>query len=345
MFYYVWQVHVGREGCHSALSLEKYIIGLINIVDPNNWSPKGEETYMSIRFVRPQRTVRMLLQRKPSWTAAVVLKRIQEILLILISSVLVAGGLRLFLIPHELLSGGVAGIASIAGYLTDARFISWIYLALNLPILIWGWVAVGKRYILLSLLSVLSTTWLLEVIPLVKVTSDPILGGIFGGVLIAGGIGFSLRAGGSTGGLDILGSIITRKRDVPMGTVLFVMNGVIILVLGFMKNWDLALYSMLCTFVKGKVVDMIHIRHVKVTCFIITKERQQMLDRLNRLPHGVTVVNAEGGFSGEVNTMLMTVTTRYELAELRKAIRETDPQAFVNVMETVEVLGKFRRLG
>lgn len=280
-----------------------------------------------------------------SISTEVLLKRISEVAIILLSSVLVAGGLRLFLIPHELLSGGVAGVASIIGYLTEPQYISTIYFALNLPILVWGWVVVGKRYVLLSVLSVISTTWLLEVIPLIKVTSDPILAGIFGGVLVAGGIGFSLRAGGSTGGFDILGSIITRKRDFPMGTVLFVMNSMVILVLGYFKSWDLALYSMLCTFVKGKVVDMIHIRHVKVTCFIVTKERERMLNRLTLLPHGVTVVNAEGGYSHEDNTMIMTVTTRYELAELRKAIVETDPKAFVNVLETVEIMGRFRRLG
>lgn len=291
---------------------------------------------MYIRSIRGQMT---------SVTMEVLLRRITEVATILLSAVLVACGLRLFLIPHQLLSGGVAGVASIIGYLTDARYISAIYFGLNLPILIWGWFAVGKRYVILSILSVLSTTWLLEVIPLVKVTSDPILAGIFGGVLIAGGIGFSLRAGGSTGGFDILGSIITRRRDVPMGTVLFVLNGAVILMLGFFKNWDLALYSMLCTFVKGKVVDMIHIRHVKVTCFIITKERDLMLERLNKLPHGVTVVDAQGGYSHEGNTMMMTVTTRYELAALRKAIQETDPKAFVNVLETAEVMGRFIRQG
>lgn len=270
-------------------------------------------------------------------------RQISEIAIIIFSALLVASGLRLFLIPHQLLSGGIAGTASVLGYLTDPRYISLIYFAMNLPILIWGFVVVGRKYIILSMLSVASTTWFLNVIPLVKVTKDPILASIFGGVIIAGGVGFSLRAGGSSGGFDILGSIITRKRDIPMGTVLFVMDGAVILSLGFFKSWDSALYAMLCIFVKSRVIDMIHIRHVKLTCFIVTKERETMLNRLKLLPHGVTVVNAEGGYSHEGNTMLMTVTTRYELAELRKTVIETDPKSFVNVLETVEILGRFRR--
>lgn len=262
----------------------------------------------------------------------------------LLSSLLVAAGLKLFLIPHQLLSGGVAGTATILGYMTSPSYISLIYFAINLPILIWGIIAVGKRYIALSILSVLFTTWLLAVIPARQVTHDPILASIFGGVIIAAGIGFSLRAGGSSGGFDILGSIITKKRDIPMGTVLFVLDGVIILTLGFLKSWDSALYAMLCVFVKAKIIDLIHIRHVKLTCFIVTKHRERMMERLNRLPHGVTVVNAEGGYSHEGNTLLMTVTTRYELAELRRTILETDAAAFVNVLETVEIMGRFRRL-
>jgi uncharacterized membrane-anchored protein YitT (DUF2179 family) len=130
-----------------------------------------------------------------------------------------------------------------------------------------------------------------------------------------------------------------------MGNIMFLMDGLVILSLGFFKSWDSALYAMLCIFVKSRVVDMIHIRHVKLTCFIVTKEREKMLNRLTQLPHGITVVNAEGGYSHEGNTMLMTVTTRYELADLRRTILEADPSSFVNVVETVEIQGRFRRLG
>jgi uncharacterized membrane-anchored protein YitT (DUF2179 family) len=274
-----------------------------------------------------------------------VMRQVREVGIVIVSALLVAAGLRLFLIPHQLLSGGVAGTASVIGYLTNPSYISLLYFGINLPILIWGFVAVGKKYICLSMLSVACTTWFMNIIPLVQVTKDPILASVFGGVIIAGGVGFSLRAGGSSGGFDILGSIITRKRDIPMGTVLFVLDGLVILSLGFFKSWDSALYAMLCIFVKSRVVDMIHIRHVKLTCFIVTKERDLMLNRLRLLPHGVTVVNAEGGYSHEGNTMLMTVTTRYELAQLRKTIIETDPKSFVNVLETVEIVGRFRRQG
>ncbi|SMF57960.1 YitT family protein [Paenibacillus barengoltzii] len=270
------------------------------------------------------------------------LKPTQEIAVILLSAVLVAAGLNLFLIPHRLLSGGVTGLASIIVYLTGWN-ISLVYFLLNVPLILWGWKAVGRRYIVLSCISVVSTTWFISIIPEVQVTRDPILAAVFGGIISAAGIGFSLRVGGSTGGFDILGSIVTRKKDVPMGNILFLLNGLVILVLGFFQSWDLALYSMLSTFVKGKVVDMIHVGHIKVTCFIITKRKDEMLCQLRKLHHGITCLSSEGGYHEEKYYTLMTVTTRYELAAVRKAVVSTDPHAFMNVVESTEIVGRFSR--
>ncbi|MGM1047286.1 Uncharacterized membrane-anchored protein YitT, contains DUF161 and DUF2179 domains [Paenibacillus uliginis N3/975] len=271
-----------------------------------------------------------------------VLKPLQEIGVILFSSLLVAAGLNLFLIPHQLLSGGVTGVASIIGYITGWN-ISVVYFLLNVPLIFWGWKAVGRRYIVLSCVSVVSATWFMAMIPVIQITKDPILAAVFGGIISAAGIGFSLRVGGSTGGFDILGSIVTRKWDVPMGNFLFLLNGIVILTLGIFRSWDLALYSMLSTFVKGKVVDIIHVGHIKVTCFIITKQKDQMLCQLRKLHHGITCIHTEGGYSEQENYTLMTVTTRYELAAVRKTVVQTDPDAFMNVVQSTEIVGRFAR--
>jgi len=267
---------------------------------------------------------------------------IREAIIVLLSSLVLAAGLKLFLIPHQLLSGGVAGVASVIGYVTNWN-ISMLYFVLNIPLVVWGWRAVGRRYIVLSLLSIVSTSWFMEIIPTYPLTKDPLLGAVFGGIVTAIGIGFSLRAGGSTGGFDIIGSIVTRKRDFPLGTVLLLLNGAVILILGFYKNWDLALFSMLSTYIKGKFVDLIHVRHVKITCFIVTKRRDEMLACLRRLPHGITCIETRGGYSEEGNYMFMTVTTRYEVAALRRHVLMVDPSAFINMVESTAVVGRFSR--
>jgi uncharacterized membrane-anchored protein YitT (DUF2179 family) len=270
------------------------------------------------------------------------MKNLLQYLTIIFGAFLVAVGFKLFLISHHLLSGGVSGISMIIGYLTGWN-IGLLYFLINLPILVWGWFIIGRNFILLSVVSVIFTAWFMQLIPADQITYDPIIGAVFGGVLIGIGTGISLRAGGSTGGIDIIGSIVTRKRDFPLGSLLFALNAVIVLSLGYPDNWDLALSSMLSIYITGKIVDIIHIRHVKVTAFIITNHTKAILERLLTRPRGVTIIKTQGAFSHIEKDMLMTVTTRYELAELRIVIKEIDPKAFVNIVETVGVIGEFRK--
>lgn len=271
------------------------------------------------------------------------LRDLYDLLLIALGAALIATGFNLFLIPHQLLSGGLSGISMMIGYFTGWN-IGLLYFLINLPVLLWGWITVGKRFVWLSIVSVALTTWLIQLVPGYSLIADPILGAVFGGVLIGIGSGLSLRAGGSTGGLDIVGSIVTRKRDFPLGMLLFALNGAVVLALGLVLGWDSALRSMLSIFIAGKVMDTIHIRHIKVTAFIVTDRKDAMLAKLLQLPRGVTLIKTEGAYTSLSRDMLMTVTTRYELAELRKIVKETDPKAFVNIVETAEVIGEFRKL-
>jgi uncharacterized membrane-anchored protein YitT (DUF2179 family) len=270
------------------------------------------------------------------------LKHVIDAIVIFVGALLVAIGFNMFLIPHQLLSGGVSGIAMIIGYFTKWN-IGLLYFVLNLPLMIWGLLVIGRRFIVISVIFVILTTWLMQILP--PIEQDPMLGAVFGGVLVGVGSGITLRIGGSSGGFDIIGSILTRKWDFPLGTILSLLNAGVILALGFYKkNWDLALYSMLAIYISGKVVDSIHIRHVKVTAFIVTKQKKLLLDKLLTLPRGVTLIKTEGAYTSQEHDMLMTVTTRYELAELKKIIKLIDPKAFVNIVETVGILGEFRKL-
>ncbi|WP_193726609.1 YitT family protein [Paenibacillus guangzhouensis] len=268
---------------------------------------------------------------------------VKNVCVTIVCGILVGLGIQLFLTPHQLLSGGIPGIAMIMQYAANWN-VSLVYFVLNVPVIVWGWISLGRKFILLSLLSVIVTTITLEYIPAYQVTTDPIMGAIIGGIVIAIGVGYSLRVGGSTGGFDIIGFIVTKKRDFPLGTVLSVLNSVIIVILGFLISWDVAFYSLLSLFIKGKCIDMIHVRHMKVTAFIITQKKDLMAEELIKFPHGITMVKAYGCYSHTENYMLMTVTTRSELPSLRKRVLEVDPRAFINIVQTAEVVGRFRRV-
>lgn len=258
-------------------------------------------------------------------------------------SLLVAVGFNLFLIPHQLLSGGLSGISMMIGYITGGN-IGWLFLILNIPVLIWGWFKLGRRFVVWSIYNVLASTLFLQLIPVRNTANDILLGAVFGGIIVGFGSGLTLRYGGSSGGVDIVASIVTRKRDLPIGMIIFLLNGVVIAILIFFtKNWDLALYSLFSIFAAGKIVDLVHIRHLKVTAFIITTKTEDILRKLLAHPRGITIVKTRGAFSSEDRDMLMTVRTKFELAELTKTIMTIDPKAFINIVETVGVAGDFRR--
>lgn len=261
-----------------------------------------------------------------------------------ISSLLLAFGFNMLLIPLQLLSGGISGVAMVIGYITSSN-IGWLYLILNLPVLIWGWFALGKQIIIWSVFSVATSTLFMQLISVYPLAEDVLLGAVYGGIAVGLASGIALRCGGSTGGFDIIASIVTLKKDLPLGVILSSLNGLVIaLHIIFTHDFELAMYSLVSIFVAGKIVDVIHIKHLKVTVFIITTETDAMLKQLLSHPRGITVIKTRGAFTSSDRDMLMTVRTRYELAELKKQVQSIDQHAFVNIVETVGVIGQFRKL-
>jgi uncharacterized membrane-anchored protein YitT (DUF2179 family) len=274
-----------------------------------------------------------------------IMKNFFEVIVVIIGAVFVALSFNLFLIPHQLLSGGLSGISMIVGYFTNWN-IGLIYFLSNLPVLVWGMVTIGRKFIILSVISVIFTVWFMQIIHIdaTNFKFDQIISAVFGGVLLGIGTGITLRIGGSTGGFDIIGSILMRNRDFPLGTFLLGVNSIVVFVLGYYKqDWNLALYSMLSMFIVSRVMDTIHIRHLKVTAFIITQQKDLIIKRLLQLPRGVTLFKTAGAYSNQEKDTLMTVITKYELAEFKAIIKECDPKAFVNIVETALVLGEFRK--
>lgn len=271
-------------------------------------------------------------------------KNIINIVTIIIGSIIIGCAMNLFLVPHHLLSGGISGLALIAGYFTPFS-VSAVYFGLNLPLLVAGWFIVGRRFIIFSMTSVLTVTLAVQFIPVKMIASDPLLSALYAGILIGLGAGFSFKAGGSSGGFDILGAIISRYRDIPIGNIIIALNAVVVLAIGYIRNdWNIALASAVCIYVTGKVLNFIHTEHEKVTVYIVTQRIPEMTDALFKLHmRGITRIDASGAYSGEERDMLMTVVTRYELVEVKNTIIKTDPAAFVNISQTLEVLGNFRK--
>ena len=278
-----------------------------------------------------------------------VTREVKKILIVTFGALLNAAALNLFLIPADVYSSGFTGVSQllfrILGDYTPIHISTGvILLLLNIPVAILGWKKVGKAFTLYSFISVALTTLFLAIIPLERISNDILLNAVFGAVIQAIGIGLTLKWGASTGGLDIIALVLSRSKDKPIGTYIFTLNGLIIITAGFLFGWEKALYTLVALYVLTKVIDTVHTSHVKVTAMIVTKKADELKSAIHsNLVRGITLIPAKGAFSSETKDMLMIVLTRYELYDLERIIKEVDPQAFTNIVQTIGVYGLFRK--
>ncbi|MBD8067572.1 YitT family protein [Bacillus sp. PS06] len=274
---------------------------------------------------------------------------IKKSLVVIIGALLNAIGLNMFLIPANVYSSGFTGIAQLVSSMLDDYtpfYISTgiLLLLLNIPVAIIGWRSIGKSFTIYSFLSVAATTFFLSIIPIHRLSNDIILNAVFGGVIIALGVGFTLKWGASTGGLDIVAMILSRKKDKPIGSYFFIMNSIIIVAAGFLYGWEKALYTLVFIYVSTRVIDTIHTRHEKLTAMIITKKGEELKKAIHgKLVRGITMVPAKGAFTNDTKDMMIIVITRYELFDLEQVIKTVDPKAFTNIVQTTGIFGFFRK--
>ena len=195
-----------------------------------------------------------------------------------------------------------------------------------------------------SFFSVAITTFFLGIVPLVSLSEDILLNAVFGGVISAVGVGITLKYGASTGGLDIIAMILSRMKDKPVGTYFFILNAFIIITAGLLYGWEKALYTLVTLYATTRVIDAIHTRHVKLTAMVVTNKGDELKKAIHgKLVRGITTLPAKGGFTNESKDMLIIVITRYEMYDLERVIKEVDPNAFTNIIETTGIFGFFRK--
>lgn len=273
----------------------------------------------------------------------------KKLFVVLFGALLSAAGLNLFLIPANVYSSGFTGMAqllsSVLTQYTPFSISTGILLfLLNIPVTILGWMKVGKSFTIYSFVSVAATTVFLELIPIYELSEDILLNAVFGGVISAVGVGFTLKWGASTGGVDIIAMVLSRIKDKPVGTYIFGLNAVIIILAGLLYGWEKALYTLVTLYVTTRIIDAIHTRHEKLTAMIITNKGEDLTKAIHeRLVRGITLVPAKGSYTKEEKEMLIIVVTRYELFDLERIIREVDPKAFTNIVETAGIIGVFRK--
>jgi len=274
-----------------------------------------------------------------------------KLVVVVIGAFLNAFAMNCFLIPANIYSSGFAGLAQLLANIitvfTPFTATTGILLAiLNIPVIILAWKKVGRSFTYFSFLSVGIMTFFLEVLPVDPIFSDDILlNAVFGGLIAAVGIGMTLKFGGSTGGLDIIALVLSRSKGKPVGTYFLLFNAIIVITAGQLFGMEKALYTLINLYVTTRVIDSVHTSHVKLTAMIITTKGEELSKQIHsKLVRGITKMDARGAFTNQDKDVLMIVLSRYELYDLERIIKKVDPKAFTNVVQTVDVLGEFRKM-
>lgn len=259
-----------------------------------------------------------------------------------------SSSLTLFLIPNEIVGGGVSGAASLINIVTGLPAGLFIFL-INLPILILGFRLMGWRFILRCFITTATLSLTTELLTLCfknveLITDDKILAAIYGGILQGVGIGLFIKYETSSGGTELLGRI--THKVLPFLTIaahVAVLDGLVV-VLGavVLKNIENILYALILIFVSAKISDLVVMGFTKSKlCYIVTTKAEEISDYLiQHSPRGVTLVKGEGMYTKTEKGVIMTCVKNNQIASLKSWVKQLDEHAFVIVCEANEVYGQ-----
>jgi uncharacterized membrane-anchored protein YitT (DUF2179 family) len=274
-----------------------------------------------------------------------------DFIFILLGGLVQALAMRLFLIPANLVSGGVSGGAQLINHFTQWP-VGLMILAGNIPLFFIGWRHLGgPRFALRTALSVLSFSLLTDLLvfflPLDGIVHDLVLNSLYGGVVLGIGLGLVYRGRGTSGGSDILGRILNERLGISISQAYLLTDSVVILLAGFVFTWENALYALVVTYVSGLAAEMVlEGSNIFRTAIIITACPEVVTQKiLYEMERGVTILAGKGGFTGEERPVLYCVVTRAEVSQIKLIVKEADPSAFIVIGQAHEALGEgFRPL-
>ena len=269
----------------------------------------------------------------------------------ILGSAIFALGFDLFLLPNQINIGGVSGVAMLLTTLVGRGSVGLFSLMINIPLFLLGGHHLGKKFFFGSLVGALACSVFLDLFALLSVPqTDVMLAALYGGILSGVGIGLVFLGGASTGGTDIVAKLLRRRfRTLPLGRLMLAVDLVVITLTGVVyHDISKALYSAVPLYVSSVVMDgLIYGLDYSTVALIISDEFSAMTAAIEeKLDRGVTILDGQGGYSGERKQVLLCAIRRRQVPQLKDLVREIDPAAFVILQEAHQVLGEgFRRNG
>ena len=274
-------------------------------------------------------------------------RQIWRIALIVLGAAIYALAVEFFYVSAGLTTGGLTGIALILSRLIPVP-VGVMVLAMNIPLFLLGYKRMGRYFFFTSIVGVVVSSLAIDLfsvlLPVVPVlTTDRLLCAVLGGAMSGMGLGLVMTAGGSTGGVDIVGVLLSRKQDgLSVGRLIMLMDSVIVAANALIfRDISAALYTAIAMYLSGVVLDSVmYGANIASVTFIITKKSAEIAKTLiETLGRGVTILNGTGAYTGEPQSLLICAIGRRQLSHMKRLVRGCDPNACIIVSEAREVFG------
>lgn len=249
-------------------------------------------------------------------------------------------GLEIFLVPNEVIDGGVVGLAIMARYVTGMPF--GVFLVLfNIPFLFLAYKHIGKNFVISTIIAIIMLSFcsaVADTFP--QATTDPFLAAIFGGIIDGIGVGLIMRAGGSLDGTEIVAIIGEKHSPFSVGEIVMFINLFILSGAGFLFGWDQAMYSLVAYFVIAKMIDVVT-KGLDETyaIMIVSNNPRELTAVLNTVIRGITLLHGEGGYTGDNKEIIYCVVNRLEVTKIKEIVLSMDERAFVTVNAVHDIVG------
>lgn len=248
---------------------------------------------------------------------------------------LAAVSIRIFLLPNELIDGGIIGVSLILARLFGENYLSYFLIILTLPFIYLAYRFIRRSFVFYMFSAIILFAfflWILEAGP--PFFGDPLEVIVFGGAILGVGAGLIIRNGGCLDGTEILAIIINRRKGFTVGQVVLAANVLIFGVYGWIfRDWHIALQSLLTYVVAFKMIDLVIVGLDELKSVLIISSKPKELSKIimNQLGLGLTIIHGKGGFSGATRDLLFIVVERLDLANLKEIVLREDPEAFMAI--------------
>ena len=274
---------------------------------------------------------------------------IKRIAVICVAALLMALNIKTFVRTGDLYPGGATGLTILIQRAAQLFFsLELPYTLINIlinsvPIYI-GFKFIGKKFTLYSCLMIVLTSVLTDIIPGYVITQDTLLIAIFGGMINGLAISLCLLVDATTGGTDFIAIFLSQRKNIDSFNLILVLNVFILSAAGLLFGWDKALYSIIFQYASTQVLHFLYRRYQQGTVWIVTNSPHEISEAIHAIcHHGATILEGEGAYEQKRRYVVYTVVSRSETRNVMKVAKAIDPKAFINIMRTEQLYGRFYR--